>query len=266
MVCDSTYILDQEIRHDTKIEEVMSLLDEVLEAGEEKVVVFSQWERMTRLIASELNTRKTDFGYLHGGIPGQDRGKLFTRFNEDSSCRIFLSTDAGGVGLNLQSGSIVINLDIPWNPEVLEQRIDRVHRLGQRHNVTVINMVSAGTIEEPVLDGAEQNGLLPSPPPLHIPTLEHPETFWSIRDGSYFIDSSVQKIPGIMFMVVAGAQEIIMIIYDMFGRAVDTRRFKGTSGHPVTTAWDGNAYPSGIYYYQIRSGKDLLQKKMCLIK
>jgi superfamily II DNA/RNA helicase len=65
---------------------------------------------------------------------------------------VFLSTDAGGVGLNLQSGSFLINMDIPWNPAVLEQRIGRVHRLGQHRTVRVINFVTSASIEERILD------------------------------------------------------------------------------------------------------------------
>ena len=152
MVCDSTYIIDQETRHDTKIEELMNILDEVLLSADEKVVIFSQWERMTRLVVRELRERNVGFSYLHGGVPGQDRGNLFESFSKDPLNRVFLSTDAGGVGLNLQSASIVINLDIPWNPAVLEQRIGRVHRLGQKRKVSVINMVSEGTIEHRMLD------------------------------------------------------------------------------------------------------------------
>src|SRR3989337_3136664 len=70
---------------------------------------------------------------------------------EDKDCLVFLSTDAGGVGLNLQSASILINLDIPWNPAVLEQRIARIHRLGQHKPVNIINFISKGTIEENLL-------------------------------------------------------------------------------------------------------------------
>lgn len=77
---------------------------------------------------------------------------MTVRFKEDPGCRVFLSTDAGGVGLNLQSGSVVVNLDIPWNPAVLEQRVGRVHRLGQRKTVRVINFVSAHSIEERILE------------------------------------------------------------------------------------------------------------------
>jgi len=147
MVCDSTYIIDQQTRHDTKIGELMNILEEYLDGNEDKVVVFSQWERMTRLVARELDQRGTGYRYLNGHVPSRNRKELFDHFNGDPACRVFLSTDAGSTGLNLQSASMIINLDIPWNPAVLEQRIGRVHRYGQKNMVSVINFVSSGTIE-----------------------------------------------------------------------------------------------------------------------
>jgi len=147
MVCDSSYILDQESRHDTKVDELMSIIQEVISEGDEKMVVFSQWERMTRIVAMELEKLGIGYKYLHGGVPSVKREELFMGFNRDPEIRVFLSTDAGGTGLNLQSASIMVNLDIPWNPAVLEQRIGRIHRMGQKKKVSVINMVSAGTIE-----------------------------------------------------------------------------------------------------------------------
>jgi superfamily II DNA/RNA helicase len=85
-------------------------------------------------------------------VPAKDRKNLFEHFNNDPGCRVFLSTDAGSTGLNLQTASMIINLDIPWNPAVLEQRIGRVHRYGQKNKVSVINFVSTGTIEHRMLD------------------------------------------------------------------------------------------------------------------
>src|SRR5262249_8307526 len=73
-------------------------------------------------------------------------------FHDDPACRVFLSTDAGGVGLNLQhAAATIVNMDLPWNPAVLEQRIGRVYRLGQRKSVHVINFVAQGSIEEGML-------------------------------------------------------------------------------------------------------------------
>ncbi|MBO4719678.1 MAG: DEAD/DEAH box helicase family protein [Prevotella sp.] len=152
MLCDSTYILDQKTRNDTKVDEALNIITSLLESEGEKVVVFSQWERMTRLIAQELTKREIGFEYLHGAVPSEARGKLITNFADNPDSRVFLSTDAGSTGLNLQSAATIINLDLPWNPAVLEQRIARIYRLGQQRNVQVINLVSAGTIEEQMLD------------------------------------------------------------------------------------------------------------------
>lgn len=152
MVSDSTYVLDQETRYDTKINEIMCILDNAFVSSEEKVVVFSQWERMTRLVRAELESRKIGYAYLHGNVPSHKRKSLLDNFQSNQHCRVFLSTDAGGVGLNLQSASIVINVDIPWNPAVLEQRIGRIYRHGQKRNVNVINLVSRDSIEQRMLD------------------------------------------------------------------------------------------------------------------
>ena len=151
MVCDSTYILDQKSRYDTKVTETMSILQSVFDNGDEKVVIFSQWERMTRLIAYELDKMGIGYEYLHGGVPSAKRRDLIINFTDNPDSRVFLSTDAGSTGLNLQAGSIMINLDLPWNPAVLEQRIARIYRLGQERNVQVINLVARDTIEEGML-------------------------------------------------------------------------------------------------------------------
>ena len=151
MVCDSTYILDQKTRCDTKVEETMNILHNLFESGNEKVVIFSQWERMTRLIAAELDKLEVGYEYLHGGVPSQQRRLLTENFAENPDSRVFLSTDAGSTGLNLQAASVLINLDLPWNPAVLEQRIARIYRIGQQRNIQVINLVAGQTIEERML-------------------------------------------------------------------------------------------------------------------
>lgn len=151
MVCDSTYILDQKSRYDTKIEEIMNILHNVFESGDEKVVIFSQWERMTRLVAAELDKIGIRYEYLHGGVPSEKRKNLMDNFTTLPESRVFISTDAGSTGLNLQVASIIINIDLPWNPAVLEQRIARIYRIGQKRNIQVINLVASNTIEERML-------------------------------------------------------------------------------------------------------------------
>lgn len=151
MVCDSTYILDQETRFDTKVEETMNIVQEVVESGDDKIVIFSQWERMTRLIATELEKLGVGYASLNGKVPSEKRNALVEKFWNEPSCRVFISTDTGSTGLNLQIASRVINLDLPWNPSVLEQRVGRVHRIGQRRNIQVLNMISQDSFEERML-------------------------------------------------------------------------------------------------------------------
>jgi superfamily II DNA/RNA helicase len=152
MVSDNTYLVDKKTIHGPKIEELEIILKELVVEGGEKVVIFTQWLRMAELVREILKRNKIGYTQLHGGIPSKKRRDLITKFREDPDCKVFLSTDAGGVGLNLQSGSVVINVDIPWNPAVLEQRIGRVHRMGQKKRVRVINFVTAGSIEERILE------------------------------------------------------------------------------------------------------------------
>ena len=152
MVCDSTFILDQKSRYDTKVEEAMNIITDIIDGSEDgKVVVFSGWERMTRLLAQELENRGIGYENLHGGVPSAKRKNMVSNFTELPQCRVFLSTDAGSTGLNLQAASTIINLDLPWNPAVLEQRIARIYRIGQQRNIQVINLVAAHTIEESMI-------------------------------------------------------------------------------------------------------------------
>jgi superfamily II DNA or RNA helicase len=152
MSCNSTYLLDGKTDHGTKCEELVTLMDELLEQPDIKIVIFSQWRRTHELIIRRLKSRRWQHVLFHGGVPSGQRGALVDRFHSDPACRVFLSTDAGGVGLNLQhAASVVVNMDLPWNPAVLEQRIGRVHRLGQTRGVQVVNFVAEGTIEEGML-------------------------------------------------------------------------------------------------------------------
>jgi superfamily II DNA or RNA helicase len=151
MVCNSTYLVDPETDVGNKIPEVAALLDEVLERPEEKIVIFSQWLRSHELLIRHLEKRGFAYSFFHGDVSLKRRHALVQRFKEDPACRLFLATDAGGVGLNLQNASVVINVDQPWNPAVLEQRIGRVHRFGQQRTVRVIHFIAQNTIEHNML-------------------------------------------------------------------------------------------------------------------
>ena len=152
MACMSTFLLDHTTDHGNKVDELMTLLDELFQTPGTKAVVFSQWLLTHELIVRRLAARGWGHVAFNGSVPGEQRGALVDRFHQDPECRLFLATDAGGVGLNLQhAAAVVVNMDVPWNPAVLEQRIGRVHRLGQTRGVQVINFVGQGSIEEGML-------------------------------------------------------------------------------------------------------------------
>ncbi|OWK44357.1 DEAD/DEAH box helicase [Fimbriiglobus ruber] len=151
MLCDSTFLFDKQTNTSPKLAEFAELIPELLAGEDHKVVAFSQWETMILKAAEVLDGLGVAYVILHGGLAGKDRKAVLEQFNTDPECRVFLSTDAGGTGLNLQVADTVVNLELPWNPAVLEQRIARVHRMGQSRPVRVVNLVTRGTIEERVL-------------------------------------------------------------------------------------------------------------------
>ncbi len=150
MLCNSTFLFDKQTNHSPKLAEFREIVRELVIEEGRKVVVFSEYERMTHLAGEELKKLGLGFVSLHGGVPSRNRGALMEKFRHDAECKVFLSTDAGGVGLNLQTASAVINFEPPWNPARLEQRIGRVHRMGQAHPVHVVHLLTKDSIEERV--------------------------------------------------------------------------------------------------------------------
>jgi hypothetical protein len=151
MICDTNYILDQTDRTCPKLGELEQLIEESQE-NDAKVIVFSEWERMLELVRDLCSRRDIGYAWHTGSVPQQRRRAQINSFKEDPACRIFLSTDSGATGLNLQNASVVINCDLPWNPAKLEQRIARAWRKHQTRPVTVFNLISENTIEHRMLD------------------------------------------------------------------------------------------------------------------
>jgi superfamily II DNA or RNA helicase len=125
--------------------------DVVIEQGR-KLVVFSQWRRMLRLAAWSLGDVLGDAGqravFFTGAESPRQRSQSIVEFHDDPKTSVMLLSDAGGVGLNLQhAASACINLELPWNPAVVEQRIGRIHRLGQKSPIDVYNLVTEQGIE-----------------------------------------------------------------------------------------------------------------------
>lgn len=152
MNADSTFLVDKrEPGHSSKLERLEELFDELAAEEARKIVLFSEWTTMLGLIERRVARFGLEYVRLDGSVPQKKRPQLVNRFQRDPACRLFLTTNAGSTGLNLQAANTVINVDLPWNPAVLEQRIARAHRMGQKDPVQVYLLVTEETIEEKLL-------------------------------------------------------------------------------------------------------------------
>ena len=151
--CDPRLLgLPREFSHDDsgKLSALRELVDEV-ESGGHKVLVFSQFVSMLKLVRDALDEDRVKYEYLDGSTT--DRPERIERFQSDPTIPVFLiSLKAGGTGLNLTAADTVIHFDPWWNPAVEDQASDRAHRIGQTKVVTVYRLVAAGTIEEKILE------------------------------------------------------------------------------------------------------------------
>ena len=130
---------------------MLPILEEILANTDKKVILFSEWERMLLLLKERLDAKGLSYGFHSGSMTQKERRVSIESFKNDPECRLFLSTDSGSVGLNLQAASVVINLDIPWNPAKLEQRIARAWRKHQKNSVQIINLITENSIENKIL-------------------------------------------------------------------------------------------------------------------
>jgi hypothetical protein len=152
MSADSTLLVDKRTpSYSSKLDYLEELFDGLAAEPDRKALLFSEWTTMLDLIEPLLARRKLDFVRLDGSVPQKKRQQLVSRFQSDPRCRLFVTTNAGSTGLNLQAANTVINVDLPWNPAVLEQRIARAHRMGQQQPVQVYVLVTEQTIEESLL-------------------------------------------------------------------------------------------------------------------
>ncbi len=156
MVCDSSYLVDETTNDSPKLDELRYILLEKLDIRKtgRKVIIFSEWVKMHKLIGQMLRENNIGFTELNGKVPVSKRGELIKRFETSDSCQVFLSTEAGGAGLNLQVADILINFELPWNPAKKNQRIGRIDRLGQKSDhLTIFNLVSNNSIEVRIAQG-----------------------------------------------------------------------------------------------------------------
>jgi SNF2 family DNA or RNA helicase len=156
-VCDSPELVDESVKESGKLSSMLSLMEDL--PG--KILIFSQFERMTRILEREIEARFGDAltpFRLHGGVDARTRDEVKDIFNLIDRPVVLITTDCSKYGVNLQAARWVFNYDLPYNPAVIAQRIGRAHRDGMDEverlvddqNVSVINFCVAHSIEDRV--------------------------------------------------------------------------------------------------------------------
>jgi superfamily II DNA/RNA helicase len=134
-----------EVSGSTKADRLLRLIDEF----GDKMVVFTQFRATQDMLARRLGEAGHETAIFHGGLSRLQKEDAVNRFR--GPAHVLLATDSGSEGRNLQFAHGICNFDLPWNPMRIEQRIGRLSRIGQDHDVHVFNLVAAGTIEASIL-------------------------------------------------------------------------------------------------------------------
>lgn len=145
-----------EFQHpDVKVERLVDTIDEILsEDRNQKIIIFTEFVATQKYLQQILENRGFTVSVLNGSMSIDERNEALQEFKTKTS--IFISTDAGGEGLNLQFSNIIINYDLPWNPMKIEQRCGRADRIGQQRDVHIYNFIVGDTVENRVREVLEK--------------------------------------------------------------------------------------------------------------
>lgn len=136
------------LRRSAKTAALLQRLRPYAEA-EEKVIVFTAFRQTLDILVEEANAAGIPAAVYHGSLARRDKDKAIAAFRNEVP--VLLSTESAGEGRNLQFCHVMINMDLPWNPMQIEQRLGRLHRVGQHHDVVCTNLAARGTIEQQIL-------------------------------------------------------------------------------------------------------------------
>jgi SNF2 family DNA or RNA helicase len=144
--------LANEVQTNSKTHALISTLKEL----GDKAIVFASFYETQRYLAEQLYAAGHDVVLFSGAMNQKEKDAAVNRFREPGPTKVLLCTDAGSEGVNLQFCHVLVNYDLPWNPMRVEQRIGRVHRIGQKRDVVILNMAIRDTVEEYILQLLEQ--------------------------------------------------------------------------------------------------------------
>ncbi|WP_160043464.1 DEAD/DEAH box helicase [Paenibacillus sp. USDA918EY] len=151
LCCHPVLFVDGYEGESGKLQQLLEVAQDCLESGR-RMLIFSQFTSMLRIIRSELGKLGIPAFYLDGQTPAKERLDICDRFNAGENDVFLISLKAGGTGLNLTGADTVILYDLWWNPAVEEQAAGRAHRMGQKNVVQVIRLVTKGTVEEKMME------------------------------------------------------------------------------------------------------------------
>ncbi|RNB92317.1 helicase SNF [Brevibacillus fluminis] len=151
LCCHPALFVEDYTGSSAKFEQLFEIIEECRAAGK-RLLIFSQFTDMLRMIGRELGFQGVPFFYLDGQTPGAERVELCRRYNEGERELFLISLKAGGTGLNLTGADTVILYDLWWNPAVEQQAADRAHRIGQKNVVQIIRLVTQGTVEDKMFE------------------------------------------------------------------------------------------------------------------
>jgi SNF2 family DNA or RNA helicase len=137
-----------------KADALEKLLKTILHDPAEKVIIFTHFRRTLDQLAERLQRMGLNVAIYHGGMDTAAKNEVIKTFEREA--QVLLSTEAAGEGRNLQFCRVMINFDIPWNPMRIEQRVGRIHRVGQTRDVRIYNLSAAGTVEDYLLKILDQ--------------------------------------------------------------------------------------------------------------
>jgi SNF2 family DNA or RNA helicase len=137
-----------------KADALEKLLNSILPAADEKIIIFTHFRRTLDLLAERLRAMDVLPVIYHGEMDTKAKNQSIVDF--ENRAQVLLSTEAAGEGRNLQFCRTMINFDIPWNPMRIEQRVGRIHRIGQTREVRIFNLSARGTVEDYLLELLDQ--------------------------------------------------------------------------------------------------------------
>ena len=156
---DPSILFDNYDYGSSKIDTLIDVIEESI-SNNNKILIFTSFRSALNIVKKRLNDKNISSYVIDGSVNSKDRMDLVNKFNNDDTNVFLIMLKSGGTGLNLTSASVVIHLDLWWNPQAENQATDRVHRIGQKKVVEVVKLIAKGTIEEKILELQDKKKLL----------------------------------------------------------------------------------------------------------